>query len=305
MMRSSSSCAVWHTRSGKISGLSKGNPASVRGRWGKRAVMSAIASATRCVSSGRTCTAEGPVIRRERTPAAGAGPARFGVLSLPNRRSSGAVADHQRRERASQACTRCRYAGTHRNHAAHPRHEGAPTVSAEITVTVAGSERSVAGQTTAGDLFEGQRDVVVARVNGELRDLFHPIGDGDVVEPVTIDSEDGLAVLRHSTAHVLAQAVQSINPDAKLGIGPPDPRRLLLRLRRRDPVPPRRPQGPREGDAAHHQRGPDLRAPRRHRRRGARGAGARALQVRARRASRAAAPTRPPRALASRSAPVS
>ena len=94
-------------------------------------------------------------------------------------------------------------------------------MSAEITVTVAGSERSVAGQTTAGDLFEGQRDVVVARVNGELRDLFHPLGDGDVVEPVTIDSEDGLAVLRHSTAHVLAQAVQSIDADAKLGIGPP------------------------------------------------------------------------------------
>jgi threonyl-tRNA synthetase len=94
-------------------------------------------------------------------------------------------------------------------------------VSAQITVTVAGSERSVAEQTTAGDLFEGDRAVVVARVNGELRDLFHPLVDGDVVEPVTIDSADGLAVLRHSTAHVLAQAVQSVNPDAKLGIGPP------------------------------------------------------------------------------------
>jgi threonyl-tRNA synthetase len=94
-------------------------------------------------------------------------------------------------------------------------------VSAQITVTVAGSERSVAEQTTAGDLFEGDRSVVVARVNGELRDLFHVLADGDVVEPVGLDTEDGLAVLRHSTAHVLAQAVQSINPDAKLGIGPP------------------------------------------------------------------------------------
>jgi threonyl-tRNA synthetase len=94
-------------------------------------------------------------------------------------------------------------------------------VSAQISVTVAGSERSVAGQTTAGDLFEGDRTVVVARVNGQLRDLFHVLADGDVVEPVTIDSEDGLAVLRHSTAHVLAQAVQQVNPDAKLGIGPP------------------------------------------------------------------------------------
>ncbi|MCK8610883.1 threonine--tRNA ligase [Agromyces sp. C10] len=59
------------------------------------------------------------------------------------------------------------------------------------------------------------------RVNGELRDLATTVADADVVEPVTIDSPDGLAILRHSTAHVLAQAVQKINPDAKLGIGPP------------------------------------------------------------------------------------
>jgi threonyl-tRNA synthetase len=95
------------------------------------------------------------------------------------------------------------------------------TVSAQISVTVAGSERSVDEQTTAGDLVGGDRAVVVARVNGELRDLFHVLSDGDVVEPVTVDSEDGLAVLRHSAAHVLAQAVQSVNPQAKLGIGPP------------------------------------------------------------------------------------
>ncbi|CAN7377858.1 threonine--tRNA ligase [Terrabacter sp. LjRoot27] len=94
-------------------------------------------------------------------------------------------------------------------------------MSAQITVTVAGSERSVAEQTTAGELFEGDRAVVVARVNGQLRDLFHVLAEGDVVEPVTVDSEDGLAVLRHSTAHVLAQAVQSLHADAKLGIGPP------------------------------------------------------------------------------------
>ena len=49
----------------------------------------------------------------------------------------------------------------------------------------------------------------------------------------TIDSPDGLGILRHSAAHVLAQAVQRINPQANLGIGPPDHRRLLLRLRRR------------------------------------------------------------------------
>ncbi|OFE14419.1 threonine--tRNA ligase [Humibacillus sp. DSM 29435] len=97
-------------------------------------------------------------------------------------------------------------------------------MSAPITVTVAGSERSVGEQTTAGELFEGDPSagrVVVARVNGELRDLFHVLADGDIVEPVTIDSEEGLSVLRHSAAHVLAQAVQQVNADAKLGIGPP------------------------------------------------------------------------------------
>ncbi|HEX8971849.1 threonine--tRNA ligase [Oryzihumus sp.] len=94
-------------------------------------------------------------------------------------------------------------------------------MSADITVVIAGSERSVAAGTTAGDLFEGDKAVVVARVGGELRDLAHVLADGDVVEPVTIDSEDGLAVLRHSAAHVLAQAVQEVHPKARLGIGPP------------------------------------------------------------------------------------
>ncbi|WP_194422563.1 threonine--tRNA ligase [Microbacterium abyssi] len=59
------------------------------------------------------------------------------------------------------------------------------------------------------------------RVNGELKDLAATVTETDEVEPVTIDSEDGLAILRHSTAHVLAQAVQRINPQANLGIGPP------------------------------------------------------------------------------------
>ena len=94
-------------------------------------------------------------------------------------------------------------------------------MSASITVSVAGSERSVAERTTAADLFGQDRAIVVARVNGELRDLAHVLNDGDAVEPVRIDEPDGLQVLRHSCAHVLAQAVQQVNPDAKLGIGPP------------------------------------------------------------------------------------
>ena len=65
------------------------------------------------------------------------------------------------------------------------------------------------------------RSVVAMRVNGELKDLATTVTTEDDVVPVTIDSADGLNILRHSTAHVLAQAVQSINPEAKLGIGPP------------------------------------------------------------------------------------
>ncbi|GLK18530.1 threonine--tRNA ligase [Herbiconiux flava] len=73
---------------------------------------------------------------------------------------------------------------------------------------------------TGFDLFT-DRAVVALRVNGELKDLATTVGDDDTVEPVTIDSPDGLAILRHSAAHVAAQAVQAINPEAKLGIGPP------------------------------------------------------------------------------------
>lgn len=65
------------------------------------------------------------------------------------------------------------------------------------------------------------RSVVALRVNGELKDLATVVEQADAVEPVTIDSPDGLAILRHSTAHVLAQAVQRIHPQANLGIGPP------------------------------------------------------------------------------------
>lgn len=65
------------------------------------------------------------------------------------------------------------------------------------------------------------RSVVAMRVNGDLKDLATTVTETDEVEPVTIDSPDGLGILRHSTAHVLAQAVQRINPQANLGIGPP------------------------------------------------------------------------------------
>jgi threonyl-tRNA synthetase len=90
-----------------------------------------------------------------------------------------------------------------------------------FSLTVDGDQRSVDDGTTGADLYADRRDVVVVRVDGELRDLTAPLPDGAVVEGVTLDSPDGLAVLRHSTAHVLAQAVQEVNPSARLGIGPP------------------------------------------------------------------------------------
>ncbi|MBK9740271.1 MAG: threonine--tRNA ligase [Actinobacteria bacterium] len=85
--------------------------------------------------------------------------------------------------------------------------------------TVLTRRHSVA--TTAFDVVGGDRSIVVARINGELRDLATEVSDGDVVEPVGVNTPEGLAVLRHSTAHVLAQAVQTTFPEAKLGIGPP------------------------------------------------------------------------------------
>nr|WP_050758477.1 threonine--tRNA ligase [Xylanimonas cellulosilytica] len=75
--------------------------------------------------------------------------------------------------------------------------------------------------TTGAELFADCKDVVVARVDGELWDLDRQIPVGARVEPVSVHEPDGLNVLRHSAAHVLAQAVQQVNPDAKLGIGPP------------------------------------------------------------------------------------
>ena len=89
-----------------------------------------------------------------------------------------------------------------------------------IELTLQGSYTSVASGATGFELFQDKK-VVAQRVNGELKDLAHKLSAGDKVEAVQIDSPEGLSILRHSTAHVLAQAVQKINPDARLGIGPP------------------------------------------------------------------------------------
>ncbi len=91
----------------------------------------------------------------------------------------------------------------------------------EISVVVHSDERSVDTGTKAWQLFSDDPGVIAARVDGELRDLAHELSDGESVEPVAIDSPDGLDILRHSTAHVMAQAVQELFPEARLGIGPP------------------------------------------------------------------------------------
>ncbi|WP_343073804.1 threonine--tRNA ligase [Phytoactinopolyspora mesophila] len=94
-------------------------------------------------------------------------------------------------------------------------------MSEQIRIVVAGVERQVDAGTTAAGLFGEEQAVIAARIGGDLVDLARVLADGDKIEPVVISSDDGRAILRHSTAHVLAQAVQELFPDAKLGIGPP------------------------------------------------------------------------------------
>ena len=93
----------------------------------------------------------------------------------------------------------------------------------KVTVVSAGerAERAVTTGTKAWELFAEDTSVIAARVGDDLKDLAYELGEGDQVEGVPIDSDDGRAILRHSTAHVMAQAVQELHPDAKLGIGPP------------------------------------------------------------------------------------
>ena len=92
---------------------------------------------------------------------------------------------------------------------------------ATIAITVDGSARSVESDQRPTHIFAEDKTIVVARVNGELRDLWTELVNGDVVEGVSISSPDGLNVLRHSTAHVMAQAVQQVFAQTRLGIGPP------------------------------------------------------------------------------------
>jgi len=94
-------------------------------------------------------------------------------------------------------------------------------MSGQINIKVNGVAQSIAFDQKPTHLFADDAKVVVCKINGELRDLWTDLLDGDEIEPISIESADGLNVLRHSTAHVLAQAVQEVFPETKLGIGPP------------------------------------------------------------------------------------
>ena len=96
--------------------------------------------------------------------------------------------------------------------------------SQQLRITLAGREHVTEAGTTAGAALDRGPEVIAARVNEVPRDLAHVLADGDVVEPIVISSDEGHAILRHSTAHVMAQAVQDLQdrfPGARLGIGPP------------------------------------------------------------------------------------
>ena len=92
---------------------------------------------------------------------------------------------------------------------------------ANISISVNGEKQSVDAEIRPTQLFAEKNEIVVCKINGELKDLWSELKEGDVVESVSIDSPEGLSVLRHSTAHVMAQAVQEVFPETKLGIGPP------------------------------------------------------------------------------------
>lgn len=91
----------------------------------------------------------------------------------------------------------------------------------QVSVVVAGESVTVAAGTSYFELLGSNKKYLAAKVNGEIRDLVLQVQPGDDVVGIELESEDGLAILRHSTAHVMAQAVQQIYPEAILGIGPP------------------------------------------------------------------------------------
>ena len=91
----------------------------------------------------------------------------------------------------------------------------------QISITVDGAQVSIDSEQRPTQIFAENKEIVVCKINGVLMDLWTDLKDGDAVEGISISSPEGLSVLRHSTAHVMAQAVQQVFPGTRLGIGPP------------------------------------------------------------------------------------
>jgi threonyl-tRNA synthetase len=91
----------------------------------------------------------------------------------------------------------------------------------QISITVDGAKLHIEADQRPTHIFADNKEIVVCTVNGVLKDLWTDLVDGDVVQSILISSPTGLEVLRHSTAHVMAQAVQEVYANTRLGIGPP------------------------------------------------------------------------------------
>ena len=91
----------------------------------------------------------------------------------------------------------------------------------QISITVDGAKTSVEIDARPTQIFADHKEIIVCKVNGVLKDLWTELSEGDAVEGISISSPEGLSVLRHSTAHVMAQAVQQVFAQTRLGIGPP------------------------------------------------------------------------------------
>lgn len=95
-------------------------------------------------------------------------------------------------------------------------------MSQEITVTANGNSRAAPTGIRVREALAGAagRDVIAARVNGKLVDLNRTLSEDATLEPVLADSPEGVDIIRHSTAHLMAQAVQSLFPGTQVTIGP-------------------------------------------------------------------------------------
>ena len=95
-----------------------------------------------------------------------------------------------------------------------------PSQQPQIELNIDGVPTKVEAGTTGANIYADRKEVVAVKVDGQPWDLERELPAGAAVEPIAIDSEDGLNILRHSATHVMAQAVQELFPQVNLGIGP-------------------------------------------------------------------------------------